>query len=98
MVHEVITNWLHASPLTELTTKYGVQDNTGLFPAYIIYVSPIRMPVNMLDGVYSSATSAQEILEMQEIQELVYKHLLHAQKSQKPQTDKYHMEVECVVG
>ena len=35
---------------------------------------------------------------MQDIQELVYKHLLHAQKAQKYQADKHHRDVEYTMS
>ena len=51
MVHEGSTDWLHAIPMMELAINNSIQDSTGLSPAHIVYGTPIRMPVDMLDGV-----------------------------------------------
>ena len=55
MVHESSTYWLHAIPTTELAINNSIQDSTGLTPVYIVYWTPIRMPIDMLDGVQGGA-------------------------------------------
>ena len=44
-------DWLYASYLLELAINNSIQDSTGLSTAYIVYGTPIRMPVDMLYGV-----------------------------------------------
>ena len=45
-------DWLHAIPMMELAINNSIYDSTGLSPAYIVYNGPpIKMPVDMLDGV-----------------------------------------------
>ena len=51
MVHEGSTDWLHAIAMTELAIGNSIQDSTSLSPAHIGYTTPIRMLVDMLDGV-----------------------------------------------
>ena len=51
MVHEGTTNQFHAILIKELPIKNIIWDSAGLFPAYIIYRTRIRMPIDMMDGV-----------------------------------------------
>ena len=51
MVYEGNTDWLHAIPMMGLTINNSIKDSTGLSPPYIVYGTPIRMYMNMLDGV-----------------------------------------------
>ena len=51
MVYKDSMNWLLAIPMIELAINYSISDTTGLSPAYIVYTTPIKMPVDMLDGV-----------------------------------------------
>ena len=57
MVHEGTMDWLHAIPMTKLAINNRIQDSTGLFPAYIVYGAPIKMPMGMLDGVQGGTDS-----------------------------------------
>ena len=70
MVYEDSTDWLHTIPRMELAINNSVQNSTGLSPAYIVYGTPIRIPVDMLEGVQGGTAGIQEVQEMQEIQEL----------------------------
>ena len=51
MVYKGSIDWLHDIYLMELTTNNSIQDSTGLYPTYIVYRPPIRMPTDMLDGI-----------------------------------------------
>ena len=61
MVYEGSTDWLHAIPMMELAINNSIQDSTGLSPAYIVYGTPIKMPVDMLDGVQGGTAGIQEV-------------------------------------
>ena len=56
MVYEGSMDWLHAIPIMELAINNSIQDITGLSPVYIVYRTPIRMPVDMLDGGWGGTT------------------------------------------
>ena len=51
MVYKGSMDWLYAIPMREIAINYSIQDSTGLSPVYIVYRTPIRMPVDMLNGV-----------------------------------------------
>ena len=51
MVYEGSMDWLHTIIMIELAIKNRIQDSTGLSPAHKVYRTPIKMPVDMLDGV-----------------------------------------------
>ena len=51
MEYEGSTDWLHISPIMELAINNSIWDSTGLSPLQVIYGTPIRMPLNMVDGV-----------------------------------------------
>ena len=51
MVYEGSMDWLHAIPMIQLTISNSIYNITGLYPANMVYKTPIRMPVDMLDGV-----------------------------------------------
>ena len=59
MVYEGSTDWLHAIPMIELAIKNSIQDSTGLFPGHILYGTPIKMLVDMLDGVQGGISGVQ---------------------------------------
>ena len=61
MVHKGSIDWLHTIAMMELAINNSIQDSTGLSPAYIVQGTPTRMPVDMLDGVQSGTTGAQEV-------------------------------------
>ena len=51
MVYEGGADWLHAIPMMELPINNSFLDIMGLSPVYIVYETPIGMPVDMLDRV-----------------------------------------------
>ena len=56
MVSEGTKDWLNAIPMIELAINNSIQDSTGLSPAYLVYSTPIRMPLDMLDGVQGGSS------------------------------------------
>ena len=76
-MHEGITDWLHAIRIIKQAINNSIQESTGLSPAHILYVTLIRMLLDMLDGVQDGTAGACKVQEMQEIQNLVHKRLLH---------------------
>ena len=52
MNHEGVDDWVHALPLAKLAINNSANDSIGLSLAYIVYVQPLQMPVDMLGGVH----------------------------------------------
>ena len=44
-------DWLYANIMIELTINNSIQDSIGLSPENTVYETPIRMPMDMVDGV-----------------------------------------------
>ena len=59
MVYEGSIDWLHANPMTELAINNSVQHSARLSPAYLVYRTLIRMPLDMLDGVQGGTAGIQ---------------------------------------
>ena len=51
MIYEGIVYWLYAIPTMELAINNSILDSKYLSPVCIVYSTPIRIPVDMLDGV-----------------------------------------------
>ena len=58
MVYKGSTDQLHAITILELAISASTQDGTGLSPVYIIYWTPIKMPLNMLDRFQGGTADA----------------------------------------
>ena len=54
MVQKGRTDWLHTIPMMKLAINTSIQDSTGLPLVYIVCGTPIKMPVDMLDGIQAS--------------------------------------------
>ena len=57
MLYKGSTDWLNAIPMMEVTIKNSIEDNVGLYTIYIVFKTPIRMPVDMLYRIQGSITS-----------------------------------------
>ena len=53
-----ILDWLLAFPMIELAINNNIQDIASLPPVYIVYETPIRMPMDIVDGVLGSTAGA----------------------------------------
>ena len=51
MVHEGNMDWLYAIPIIKLAITNSIKVSSSLSPVYIVYRTPIRIPVDILDGV-----------------------------------------------
>ena len=49
--HKHGLSWLEAIPLVEMTLNNAVNDSTRMSPAFILYVQPLCMHVDLLDGM-----------------------------------------------
>ena len=47
--------------MTELAINNSVADSTGMSPAYVVYGTSVKMPVDMLDGVLGGTASATQV-------------------------------------
>ena len=61
MVYKGSIYWLHTIPMMELAIKNSIQDSTGLSQGYIVYGTPMKMPVDMLDRVGGGTAGTQEV-------------------------------------
>ena len=56
MVYEGGIDWLHANFVMELAINNRIQDSTGLSTVYIVCGTPVKMPMDMLEGFHGSTT------------------------------------------
>ena len=51
MVYKGSTDWLNTILIIKLAFKNSIQDSKSLSPVYIVYRTPVRMLVDMLESV-----------------------------------------------